>query len=151
MVVRRLRAGATRLLQHAKAGTPGSMTSKRTKWQRLKASALERARAVASVDPRRDPPPAGAVLADHAALAHNNTYDLLPKFYVDRAIVCRQCGTAEVWPADRQKWWYEVAKGNINTHAVLCRSCRESRKSQKTEARRIHLEGVAKKRRKHVS
>jgi len=87
-------------------------------------------------------------MADHAELAHNNTFDLLPKFYIDRAIVCRQCGTEEVWPAERQKWWYEVAKGNINTDAVLCRSCRESKKAQKAEARRTHLEGVARKRAK---
>jgi hypothetical protein len=125
------------------------MTSKRTKAKRLQESRLERARALADVDPRRDSPPPGAVFADPAALAHNNTYDLLPKFYVDRAIVCRQCGTEEVWPAERQKWWYEVAKGNINTRAVLCRACRESKKSEKAEARRIHFEGVARKRAKH--
>ena len=124
------------------------MTSKRAKEQRLKESRLERSKALAGVDPRRDAPPPGAVLADQAELAHNNTYDLLPKFYVDRAIVCRQCGTEEVWPAERQKRWYEVAKGNINTVAVLCRSCREVKKAKKVEARRVHLEGVAKKRAK---
>jgi hypothetical protein len=125
------------------------MTSRETKERRLKESSLKRAKALASIDPRRDPPPAGAVLADQTELAHNNTYDLLPKFYVDRAIVCRQCGTEEVWAAERQKWWYEVAKGNIFTDAVFCRSCRESKKVQKAEARRVHLEGVAKKRAKH--
>jgi predicted transposase YbfD/YdcC len=125
------------------------MTSKRTKEQRLKESRFERAKAHAGVDPRRDLPPPGAVLADQAELAHNNTCDLLPKFYVDRAIVCRQCGTEEVWPAERQKWWYEVAKSNINTDAVLCRSCREFKKAQKAEARRVYLEGIAKKRAKH--
>lgn len=30
--------------------------------------------------------------------------------------------TEELWPAERQKWWYEVAQGNINTDAILCRS-----------------------------
>ena len=124
------------------------MSSKGTKEQTLKESRLARAKALASIDPRRDPPPPGAVMADHAELAHNNTYDLLPKFYVDRAVVCRQCGTEEVWPAERQKWWYEVAKANISAVAVLCRSCREVKKAKRAEARRVHLEGLAKKRAK---
>ena len=124
------------------------MSSKGTKEQTLKESRLARAKALASIDPRRDPPPPGAVMADHAELAHNNTYDLLPRFYVDRAIVCRQCGIEEVWPAERQKWWYEVAKANISAVAVLCRSCREVKKAKRAEARRVHLEGLAKKRAK---
>ena len=74
------------------------MSSKGTKEQTLKESRLARAKALASIDPRRDPPPPGAVMADHAELAHNNTYDLLPKFYVDRAVSSvdsagpRRCG-----------------------------------------------------------
>jgi Probable zinc-ribbon domain len=122
------------------------MNSKATKEQRLEESRLPRAKALAGIDPRRDPAPPGAVAADHGELAHNNTYGLLPRFYVDRAIVCRQCGTEEVWPAERQKWWYEVAKANINAEAVLCRSCREAKKAQTAEARRIHRDGLARKR-----
>jgi len=53
-----------------------------------------------------------------------------------------------VWPAERQKWWYEVAKANISAVAVLCRSCREVKKAKRAEARRVHLEGLAKKRAK---
>ena len=124
------------------------MSSKSTKEQRLKEGRLLRAKALANVDTRNPDsvPPPGALPADHTELAHNNTYGLLPRFYVDRVVVCRQCGTEEVWPAERQKWWYEVAKGNINTDAVLCRTCREAEKTKKSEARRVHLEGVAKKR-----
>ena len=95
-------------------------------------------------DPNAVPPP-GAVMADPSELAHNNTYGRLPKFYVDRVIQCRQCATEEVWPANRQKWWYEVAKGNINTDAVLCRACRAKEKTRKEAAREIHLKGLAKK------
>ena len=109
---------------------------------------LKRAKALAGIDPRygEDNPPPGAVLADHSQLAHNNTYGLLPRFYVDKLVVCRNCGTEEVWPAERQKWWYEVAKGNINTKAVLCHACREAKKVKKSEARRVHLDGLTKKR-----
>jgi hypothetical protein len=123
------------------------MTSSKSKTARSKQSRLSRAKALAGVDstdPDATPPP-GAVLADPKELSHNNTYGRLPRFYVDRVVVCRQCGTEEVWPAERQKWWYEVAKGNINTAAVLCRACRENEKLRKEEARRIHVEGLAKK------
>ena len=83
-------------------------------------------------------------MADPAELAHNNTYGRLPRFYVDRVIQCRQCEVEEVWLAGRQKWWYEVAKGNINTEAVLCRSCRAKEKTRKEAARQTHLKGLAK-------
>ena len=124
------------------------MTSRKRKQQRLAESQLRRAKDVANVDPMdkdaRLPP--GAVVADASQLAHNNTYSPLPRFYVDKVVVCRECGKEEVWPADRQKWWYEVAKGNINTQAVLCSSCRKANKDRKAEARRVHLKGVARKR-----
>jgi hypothetical protein len=123
------------------------MTSSKSKSERLKQSRLSRAKALAGIDatdPNATPPP-GAVLADQQELSHNNTYGRLPRFYVDKVVVCRHCGTEEVWPAERQKWWYEVAKGNINTDAVLCRACRESEKHRKEEARRIHMDGLEKK------
>jgi len=123
------------------------MTSSQSKSERLKQSQLARAKALAGIDitdPTATPPP-GAVLADQKELSHNNTYGRLPRFYVDKVVVCRHCGTEEVWPAERQKWWYEVAKGNINTDAVLCRACREIEKHRKAEARRIHVEGLKKK------
>lgn len=124
------------------------MTSRKSKFERLKQARLVRAKTLTGIDPT-DPdatPPPGAVLADHSELAHNNTYGLLPRFYIDKVVVCRNCGTEEVWPAERQKWWYEVAKGNINTDAVLCRACREKEKARKEEARRIHMEGLKNKR-----
>jgi len=122
------------------------MSSRRSKEQRLIQSRLKRAKALTGIDPRYDPPPPGAVAADPAELAHNNTYSLLPRFYVDRVVVCRKCRKEDVWPAERQKWWYEVAKGKINTDAVLCRSCRTVKKAKKAEARRVHFEGLARKR-----
>ncbi len=89
--------------------------------------------------------PPGAVAADHSQLAHNNTYGPLPRFYVDKIIRCRHCGAEELWSAERQKWWYEVAKGNIFTQAVLCRACR-AKAGKGRLARRVHLEGIARKR-----
>jgi hypothetical protein len=124
------------------------MSSKNSKKKRQRQSRLLRAReyeGIDTTDPSIKPPP-GAVLAEENALLHNNTYGRLPRFYVDKIIVCRECGREEIWPAERQKWWYEVAKGNIHSMAVLCRSCREVNKKRKDEARRIHMEGLRQKR-----
>jgi hypothetical protein len=107
---------------------------------------LKRARELAGVDTRYDRSlPEGAVLADPEQLRHNNTYGVLPRYYADQLVTCRQCGKEEVWPAARQKWWYEVAKGNINTRAVLCRACRAVERQRRDDARRVHLEGLARK------
>jgi len=87
----------------------------------------------------------GVVVADLKELAHNNTYGLLPAYYLDKPFSCVDCGTEEVWTAKQQKWWYEVAKGNINTTAVRCRSCRKIKQAIKAKARSVHLEGLARK------
>ena len=123
------------------------MTSNKSKSDRVSRSQLARAKALVRIDTTDPdtPLPPGAVWADQLELSHNNTYGNLPRFYVDKVVVCRDCRTEEVWPAERQKWWYEVAKGNINTAAVLCRACREAEKYRKADARRVHLEGLKKK------
>lgn len=74
--------------------------------------------------------PTGAVLADHNELKHINTYGQLPLCYVDKPFVCRDCQKKEVWSAEQQKWWYEVAKGHIDSTAVRCRECRNKQKQK---------------------
>ena len=59
--------------------------------------------------------------------------------------VCKDCGSHELWTAKQQKWWYEIAKGDIDSIAVRCRSCRKKEQARKVEARRVHLEGIVKK------
>jgi hypothetical protein len=108
----------------------------------LHARRLQRAKVLAAIDTPHVAPPPGAVMADPTELAHNNTYGRLPRFYVDRVFQCRQCEVEEVGLAGRQKWWYEVAKGNINTEAVLCRA---KEKIRKEAAMQTHLKGLAKK------
>jgi len=88
---------------------------------------------------------AGLVLAEAKELEHNNTYGLLPTHYLDMPFTCVDCSSAEVWTAKQQKWWYEIAKGNINSTAVRCRPCRKSKQEIKAEARRVHLEGLENK------
>ena len=91
------------------------------------------------------PRPSDAVPANRGELMHNNTYGPLPLFYVARPFVCRDCQAPQVWTAKQQKWWYETAKGNINSFAVRCRPCRNRIQTRKAEARRVHLEGMASK------
>jgi hypothetical protein len=86
--------------------------------------------------------PIGAVEADHLELVHNNTYGPLPNFYVDRSYVCRDCSSDELWTAKQQKWWYEIAKGDINSIAVRCRRCRNALSNQKEEQKR-HMKEMA--------
>lgn len=83
----------------------------------------------------------GSVAANPTAMAPSNSYSPPPLFYVDRAFTCRDCRKNEVWAATQQKWWCEVAKGDLNSTAVRCRACRRKEQQRKAEARRIHLEG----------
>jgi len=74
----------------------------------------------------------------------------LPQFVqrgcnVDEPFTCRDCGRAEVWTALQQKWWFEVAHGDIWTQAIRCRPCRARERLRRAEARRVHLEGLAAK------
>jgi len=85
------------------------------------------------------------VLADPNELLHNNTYGPIPTCYIDKPFTCVDCDSREVWTAKQQKWWYEIAKGNVNSTAVRCRPCRKVKQTIKDEARRVHLEGLAKK------
>ncbi|MCH8620228.1 zinc-ribbon domain containing protein [Undibacterium sp. TS12] len=92
------------------------------------------------------PVPVGAVLTDRDALArNNNTYGLLPLFYVDYAFNCRDCGCAQIWTGKQQKWWYEIMQGNINSVAIRCRPCRKAEQQRKKLAREAHLNGLAAK------
>ena len=80
------------------------------------------------------------MLVNESALAPNNSYGA-PKFvyrgyYVDIPFKCRECGKDEVWTAQQQKWWYEVAKGFAYSTAVCCRACRRKEQARKAQARR---------------
>ena len=78
------------------------------------------------------PLPKGAILANPKELQHINTYGSLPEFYQDYPFVCRDCGSKEIWTAEQQQWWYEVAKAHIDSFAVRCRKYRQRRKGAAT-------------------
>ena len=79
--------------------------------------------------------PSGAVPADNSQQVPNNSYDSPPKWYVDKPFVCLDCGSEEVWTAEQQKWYYEVAKGTLYATAKCCRECRNRLRDAKVEQR----------------
>ena len=88
--------------------------------------------------------PSGAVVADPMQLRHNDFYfEPPPLFYVDTPFVCKDCGAHEIWTAKQQKWWYEIAKGPIDSRAVRCRPCRLLERARVEEARRVSQAGMA--------
>ncbi len=127
------------------------MKSPKQRRQEIKARRLHRAeRKACRVDARPVDRPIGAVVVTPALLRPTTSYGI-PAFaqrgyYLDRPFQCRDCGTAEVWTAEQQRWWYEVAQGDVWTTAVRCRTCRQQERERKAEARRIHLEGLTLKR-----
>ncbi len=72
-------------------------------------------------------------------------------YYTDQPFECIDCGKAEVWTPAQQKWWYEVAKGDVFTIARRCRACRRRERERRAEARRLHLEGIARKQQVRLS
>ena len=100
-------------------GAGAYMSKKR---RRLKAEALKR-------EPHKEKLPDGAIPADQSKHAPHNSYDP-PQYYVDEPFTCVDCGLKEVWTAEQQKWYYEVAKGPIYGRAVRCRECRRKRREQ---------------------
>lgn len=44
------------------------------------------------------------------------------RFYLDWKFACKDCGKVEIWTGRQQKWWYEVARGEVEQVAVRCRA-----------------------------
>lgn len=114
---------------------------------RRKKRALKRS-AIAKVVELRNTP-SRMVPVNEELLAPNNSYGA-PAFvrrgyYVDIPFRCADCGKEEVWTGSQQKWWYEIAKGFVYSSAVRCRACRRKEQARRNEARRVHLEGMARK------
>lgn len=112
------------------------------------ADVREKARAEAQAEAARLAK--AGIAVNRAALAPHGSYgepDFVTRgHYVDLPFTCADCGKAEVWAATQQKWWYEVAKGDVFTTATRCRACRRRERDRRAEARRTHQEGVARKR-----
>jgi hypothetical protein len=89
------------------------------------------------------------VVVNESALRPYNSYGA-PQFvyrgyYVNTLFRCKDCGKEEVWTATQQKWWYEIAKGYVYSTATRCGSCRRKEQARRSEAHRVHLEGLSRK------
>jgi len=89
------------------------------------------------------------ILVNPANLRPTNSYGT-PEFvrrghYVDMPVNCKACGAAQVWTETQQKWWYESAKGDVWSVAVLCRPCRKREQARRAAARAVHFAGLAAK------
>ena len=108
----------------------------------------EKQKAAARTRSQRPRPALGPPVKEEL-LAPNNSYgapDFVRRgYYVDRPFKCVDCGTEEIWTGGQQKWWYEVAKGFAYSTAVRCRLCRPKERARREVARRVHLEGIARK------
>lgn len=72
--------------------------------------------------------PRWSVRANPREQVPNNSYTPPPTSYEDIEFECIDCGKREVWLAQDQKWYYEVAKGPLYAKAVRCQDCRYKRK-----------------------
>ncbi len=90
-----------------------------------------------------DPIPDGAIVANLDEQEENNSYGVKP-YYEDTTFTCQDCSKHEVWTAKKQQWWFEVAKGSINSQAVRCGSCRQRVRDEK-DAQKKHMAEVAAK------
>jgi hypothetical protein len=127
-----------------------AITVKSNKQRRAELQAEKRARALRKQASNTDALASRGIRVDIEKLAPDNSYgnpDFVERgFYEDHHFTCQHCGKKEIWTARQQKWWYEIAKGNVWTTARLCRPCRRRERERRNEARRIHTEGLAKKR-----
>jgi hypothetical protein len=77
----------------------------------------------------------GYLPVDASRLNQGNSYSLPPRFYTDRPFSCVDCGIAEVWSAEDQKWWYEEIGAYFFSTAIRCRTCRAAERERKQKAR----------------
>jgi hypothetical protein len=86
---------------------------------------------------------------ERAALRPHNSYgepDFVTRgYYQDLAFRCVDCGAEGVWTAERQKWWYEVAQGEVFTTARRCAACRARERLRREIARQVHQAGLLRK------
>lgn len=76
----------------------------------------------------------GLVMADTQLLGSLNNSCVLPEFYLDKAFVCVDCASEEIWTAKQQKWWYETVQAPIDSQANRCLVCRRARRARIKEA-----------------
>jgi len=114
--------------------------------RREKKRAIAREAKVAGI---RTPFKPGRTKVNEEKLRPTNSYGT-PDFvwngyYEDKPFQCKDCGKGELWTATQQKWWYEVAQGDVWTTAIRCRACRRKEAARRAAARKVHQDGIARR------
>lgn len=128
------------------------MNSNKQRHAAIKAMRLKRKAAEPGLKDTSEPQesPIGSAPCNPENLAPSNSYgvpDFVQRgYYLDILFHCASCQAQEVWRATQQKWWYEVAKGHVESRAKRCKTCRRAERERTAEARRVHLEGMEAKR-----
>ncbi|NOR62662.1 MAG: hypothetical protein GQ535_09250 [Rhodobacteraceae bacterium] len=78
-------------------------------------------------------------------MASVSAYPVVPLYYVDKAFTCARCGVEQLWTAKQQKWWYEIAQGELQSTAKHCRPCRQAVRMEKYQAKLTHYTGLIQK------
>ena len=81
-----------------------------------------------------------------AKVSSRSVIPKVPDYYYDRWFDCRICGMRELWTAKQQQRWYEEQGGEIETIAIHCNACRRKERLRRADARKVHLEGLERKR-----
>jgi hypothetical protein len=89
--------------------------------------------------------PRAAIPADLTQQSAGSAYSR-KNYYHDIEFACVDCGVEEVWKAKDQKWFFEVAKGNIYSKPKRCLVCRKTFKETKAD-QRVRMEASDRKRR----
>ncbi len=89
----------------------------------------------------------GTIIAvDRSKIISRCAIPKIPDYYRDTWFTCKDCGEQELWTAKQQQRWYEEQGGEIEAIAVRCHACRRKEKLRRGTARKVHLEGLARRR-----
>lgn len=86
------------------------------------------------------------IAVDKSKVFSHSVLPKIPNYYRDTSFTCKDCGKTDLWTAKQQKRWYEEQGGEIEAIAIRCRACRRNEKLRREIARKVHLEGLARKR-----
>ena len=122
------------------------MSSSKQKRQRLKLTRAERKAEVERVELLASLKKGTIIAVDRSKVFSRSVLPKIPDYYRDTLFTCKDCGEQDLWTARQQQRWYEEQGGEIEAIAIRCRACRRKEKLRRETARKIHLEGVARKR-----
>ena len=122
------------------------MSSSKQKRQKLKLTRAERKAELERVELQVGLKKGTIIAVDRTKVFSRSVLPEIPDYYRDTLFTCKDCGEQELWTAKQQQRWYEEQGGEIEAIAIRCRACRGKEKLRRELARKIHLEGLARKR-----